>query len=92
MKIEAGQFWRLKNRKSTYYVYNVMCWTSTRDGWISSSAETNTVKHVAAEMRRCGEPNPDYIEYWKEHKDVLLENYDLITDPDEIGWLALQET
>lgn len=90
MKIEVGQFWRLKNNTSTYYVYKVMCWMGPSVGW-GIEETTEGRQHVAAEMRRCGEPNPDYIEYWKEHKDVLLENYDLITDPDEIGFLLLQE-
>lgn len=91
MKIEVGQYWRLNNNSSTYYVYEVMAWMGPSVGWgIEESSQGR--QHVAAELRRCGEPDPDYMAYWKEHKDVLLENYHLITDQDEIGWLSLQES
>lgn len=90
MKLEVGQFWRLKNNTSTYYVYDVRKYSGPDAGWTRCSSYAGT-RLVQAEMRRCGAPDPDYITCWKEHIDVLEENYDLITDPDEIGWLALQE-
>lgn len=91
MKIEVGQFWRLKNNTSTYYVYEVKWWQSPEIGWTGITEAPAGMKMVQAQMRRCGEVDPDYITYWKEHIDVLMENYDLITDQDEIGFLLLQE-
>jgi hypothetical protein len=91
MKIEAGQFWRLNNNSSTYYVYDVRKYSGPDTGWTRIAGASAGTKMVQAEMRRCGEADPDYITYWKEHINVLLENYHLITDEDEIGFLLLQE-
>ena len=91
MKIEIGQFWRLKNNSSTYYVYDVRKYSGPDAGWTRIDRALDGTKMVQAEMRRCGEADPDYITYWKEHINVLLENYDLITDESEIGLLLLGE-
>jgi len=84
MKLEVGQFWRLNNDSSTYFVYAIDRWVNT---WEASEYGK---KHIAARLERIGPHDADYIQDWKEHIDVLEEHYYQITDKDEIGLLLLQ--
>ena len=83
MKIEAGQFWKMKTCSTegslqTYYIYNVI---PERDG---------KYPYGRAFMERQGEPDQDYLYEWSEPLVILEMHYNQITDPDEIGFLHLQ--
>jgi hypothetical protein len=83
MKIEAGQFWKMKKSSTsgseqTYYVYKVF------------PEGLPTFPYGRASMERIGTPDPDYLHDWSEPLVILEEHYNLITDKDEIGFLHLQ--
>jgi len=91
MNIEIGQYWRMKSTQNIYYISGLEAWGDPESGWLWVDAEIAQAQYISAVLELLGD-NPVFIRTLKEEKSILLENYDLITDEDEIGFLHLQRS